>query len=130
MNTGQHEATIVSNDIRAAGTGAEFVYLLLDIGGDRIAAQVWLTKKAINMAKHQLRACGFDTASEGLSILKENHGHLAGKKVKVEVAEEEYQGKVTLKARILTGEVTKKRISEIDALFKSKEVADEDDIPF
>lgn len=132
MTPGDHKATIVQNDIRAAGSGTEFVYVLLDIEGEPIAAQIWLTKKAMNMARAQLRACGFDPASEPLARLKENRSHLAGRKVDVEVAPEEYKGQVSLKARIKTSDVTKARIEELQAAMMAKgDPGDEtDDIPF
>ena len=132
MQEGQFDAVIVSNDIRAAGTGSEFVYLLLAVGEEQIAAQIWLTKKAANMARVQLRACGFDTATEALSILRENREHLRDKKVKIEVQEETYKDQTTLKARILTATVSKKRIGELDTMLKAKDEPgeEEDDIPF
>ena len=131
MNLGRHKATILKNDVRAAGTGTEFVYLLLENAeGEKIASQIWFSKKSMNIAKAQLRACGFDTHSESLLLLKENPKHLAGKKVDIDVEEEEYRGQSQVKARIVTeNNISNKRISQLDGLLKGSE-KEEDDIPF
>jgi len=131
MNLGRHNAKILKNDVRAAGTGTEFVYLLLEVDGEKIAANIWMSKKSVNMAKVQLRACGFDTASESVLSLKENPNHLTGKIVSIDVEEEEYRGEMRVKARIVTTNVTKKRITQIDEMLKeSKQEQPDDDIPF
>jgi len=134
VTEGRKKATILANDIRSAGTGSEFVYVLLEVDGEgQIATQIWLTKKALNMAKGQLRACGFDYERESLVLLKTDQKHLAGKTVDIEVEEETYKGESRLKARIVASEVTQKRIASIDALLKAKDEGppdDEDDIPF
>lgn len=132
MEEGRYKAKILENDIRSAGTGTPFVYLLLEIEGEQAAANVWLSKNSINMARAQLRACGFDNKTESLTVLKESRTHLAGRIVDVEVAEEEYRGHVQMKVKILTSDVTKKQISEFDRLMKGEEVTEteEDDLPF
>jgi len=92
MNPGTYKAKILKNDIRQAGTGTGFVYLLLDVEGEKIACNIWLTKKTRGMAIAQLRMCGFDHSSESLLELKENHEHLAGNLVEISVEEEGGKG--------------------------------------
>ena len=130
METGNYKAKILKNDIRQAGTGTGFVYLLLDVDGEKIAAQIWLTKKNRGQAIGQLRKCGFDHASESLSVLKDNPQHLEGNEVEIEVQEDEWKNDKRLKAQIVTTTVTKKRIEQIDGFLRTEEEDQESDIPF
>jgi hypothetical protein len=134
ITEGRKKAKIIANDIRSAGTGSEFVYLLLEIPDEgNISAQIWLTKKALPMAKGQLKACGFDYGNESLVILKTNRSHLMGKTLDIDVEEETWKGDTRLKARIVASEVTKKRIESIDSMLKSgdePEQQEDEDIPF
>lgn len=138
MLPGKYVATIEENDIRSAGSGTEFIYIRVSIDGEGMPIQIWLTEKAMGMARAQLRQCGFDPDRDSLSKLAEDSGLLRGRQVPVEVYEEEYKGHLNLKAKIQTGTVGKKRIAALDAMMKqggreepvSLTGEAEDDIPF
>ena len=145
MNNGRYTGTIQENGIRTAGTGSEYVHLVVDIAGENMSVQIWLTEKARGMARGQLKACGFSVDSEELRVLEDNPEYLQGRKVPVEVYEDEYKGNLQQKARITTSEVTVARIGSLqqmlrnakgegDATAAEEEAvaagAEEDDIPF
>lgn len=137
MIEGHYTATIDENDIRAAGSGTEFVYLRVVFENDEtMPIQIWLTEKAMGMARAQLRQCGFDADKDSLAVLSENNAFLRGRKVPVEVYTEEYKGRETLKAKIQTNAVSKKRIESLGKMLRSSgreepiSMVPEDDIPF
>lgn len=130
MTPGKYQATIEENDLRFAGTGTEFVFLRVSIEGDSIPVQIWLSDKAMNMARAQLKLCGFEFGKDKLASLLEDPKYLAGRPIPVEIYEEEYNGKTNLKARIVTASLTKKRVAELDKKFTSGSSDDNDDIPF
>jgi hypothetical protein len=69
-----------------------------DSGGGEPAplwGNIWLSEKCIPAARHALREMGFDFETRDLTDI--DRGALVGKKIKVEVAEENYQGSLTMK---------------------------------
>ena len=144
MNVGRYTGTIEENDIRSAGSGTEFIYIRVEIedGPERASMpiQIWLTEKAMGMARAQLRQCGFDVDKDPLASLSESNTLLQGRKVPVELYEEEWKGRMQMKAKIVTAGVSKKRIGALEKMLRDKggdepvsAVAAEepvDDIPF
>jgi len=131
---GTFKGVIKENDVRAAGTGTEFVYLLVDCGDDgSYPVQIWLSRKALGMAKGQLKAAGFVVGEHSLVELRANKEKLKGNAVTIEVNNETYKGTESLKARLVMNSVTKKGLEALDVLLKQDEEAldqPEDDIPF
>ncbi len=119
MEFGRHEATIKENRIQAAQTGTVSVGLLCDVDGEAIAVSIWLSEKSLNMAYKQLQKCGFDVEKEPLEILDSDPAHLAGRKVLIDVDEEEYQGKLRTRAQIVMGDVTKATIRSLQAKLRA-----------
>lgn len=144
IEEGKYLATILSHSIQMSQSGKMFVELRLQIDEDTTTAKIWMTHAATNMAKLQLRACGFDIHTQNLQDLENNHEFLKGKKVPVSIDENEYNGKVSLQCNIDgTPPVVKSDIEKMqEAMRKSKPkekkarpVTDDDpvtdeDIPF
>jgi len=136
ITEGDYTATIQENDLRATVGGTNFVHLMVEVEEEgRIAIQIWLTENASNMARAQLKVCGFDVDGESLEVLLDNKTHLKGKEIPISVELDEYKGKETLKARVRTmGKVAKKQIKVLDKLLQKKKGSasdvEEDDIPF
>lgn len=134
LEVGKYTAVIEENDLRSAGTGTEFVYLRVNIAGETMPVQIYLTEKGANYARAQLKACAFDVDHESVSVLLEKPQYLSGRQVPVEVYEEEYKGRLRLKCRITTSSVSKKRVGALDAMLRGAEATvsaePEDDLPF
>ena len=130
MTPGRHVGKIEENDIKSAGTGTEYVFLRVLVEGASMPIQIWLTEKAMGMARAQLAACGFTIGKDKLLALSEDRTFLAGRDVPVEIYEEEYKGRLQTKARIVTGDVSKKRISQIEKMLTNAAAEELDDIPF
>ena len=129
MNLGRHKATILENHFGKTAKGKEYIELKLEVDGTKISTAIWMTKAAENIAKAQLRSIGFDPATESLLPIFENKEHFKGKMIDVDIEEEEYMGKTQIKARIVTSKVSKKRILQMDQMFKGGD-EDDGDIPF
>lgn len=137
-----YNAQVVSHELGTISTQkgeTDIVRFMLDVEGDQHPAVIWLTPKAMGIARAQLKKCGFDIDARLLTDLEDNRALLAGNIVPVEV--EEYKGK--LQVRILAREPIKR--DRFDALTESlraaKQLGEEpvseshnvvadDDIPF
>ena len=113
MQPGRHEATIEENSIRVAGTGTEFVNLIVSVDGERISVPIWMSEGAISMAYAQLERCGFDPHGDEMASLDVNKEFLAGRKVLIDVEEQEYKGKTQLRASIVMDNISTGRIADL-----------------
>lgn len=137
-----YDAAIVSHGLNTISTqkgDTDIVRFLLDVEGDQYPAVIWLTPKAMGIARAQLKKCGFDIDARLLTDLEDDQTLLAGNIVPVEV--EEYKGK--LQVRILAREpIKRERFSALtESLRAAKQSGEEpvsgshnvvadDDIPF
>lgn len=111
--------------------------------GELVSALIFLTQAAANMARAQLKACGFDADTQSLAALLNNDQLLAGNFVEIEA--DEYNGKPQWK--IVTGKpVPKSRLAGHDSMLRAAKERDatepvaaainepppftDDDIPF
>ena len=110
LTIGKHMATIREHRLSELA-GKEVVRIdCTTEAGDETQVLVWLTEKAMGMARHQLRLCGHDIDKRGLEDLHAEPFLLAGHVVPILV--EDYKG--NLRAQIqVNSEPTKKRMIEL-----------------
>lgn len=137
---GRYQGTIEENDIRSTGK-TDYVFLRVNVEGQGVhPVQIWLTPKAMGMARAQLRQCGFEPDKDSLASLAEDNVLLRGRPVPIELYEDDYGGRIQLKAKIVTNTVSKKKIGSLEAMLRDAGSTEpvsvvapseaEDDIPF
>ncbi len=104
MNQGVYKARVVGHRWRSAKSGSlglEILLAIMDETGEeeQINATIWMTPKAMGMARHQLKELKFDVDAEELSALDDEH-YLADRECTVTVKLDEYYGDGRLKAEI------------------------------
>jgi hypothetical protein len=110
--------------------------------GEIVGALIFLTRAAANMARSQLKACGFDVDTQSLATLMVEETLLAGNFIDLE--SEDYNGKIQWKIRTAKP-VPEARLFDHDAMLRSAKNRDavavgpigdepppiaDDDIPF
>jgi hypothetical protein len=103
---------------RGGTPGLKVFFVLPDVGADGIC-DIWLSPKAIAMARQQLRKLGYNPDTGSLSELANHPDHLRGAEFDVEVYEDEYQGKFYKKAQIPIPRNDGLKSKEIDDLDKA-----------
>jgi hypothetical protein len=84
--------------------------------GDETQVTIWLTEKAMGIARVSLRLCGFDIDKNDLSVLDEEKYMLAGKHV--QVMTDEWNGH--LRSQVVTNSAPgKKRCKELTQMLRS-----------
>lgn len=128
MIPGIHDATIIKNGISATRTGTPYAFVRCGVDGEEVPCTIWLTDKAMGMARAALRKCGFDVDTEDLDELRANPQLLAGNKVQIEVEDKEKYG---LQGSIVLGSIPKSRISELTKKLRDakRNGHDEDPVP-
>ena len=136
MEIGRQRAVILSNSIETITTKAgdkPAVVLKVGIGDDEGRVTIWLTDKALGIARKHLKTCGFDPDTEDFGVLLEDPSHLNGKEVDVIVEEKNGYMNISLPLGN-AAPVAKEDISRIGGLLKKKPKGDDapglDDIPF
>lgn len=113
IQPGDYDGEILTNDIRAIN-GKEYVLLMVKCSDafdqQTIAVKIWLTPKAIGMARGALKLCGFDINKDDLAVLAEDKVRLAGRVVPVVV---EDQGKYGLQGSVKLDRVGVKRLGQL-----------------
>jgi hypothetical protein len=84
--------------------------------GEVVGALIFLTPAAANMARGQLKACGFDVDTQSLAALALNDQLLSGNFIDLE--SEEYNGKIQWKIRT-EKPVPKGRMAAHDAMLRA-----------
>lgn len=103
IGPGTYDCTVINARLRNAHTGSLGVSLLVEIEEPdtgqpfRINGDIWITDKAIRMARAQLKALDFDIDAHDLSEI--NNGVLVGKTCRVMVDLEEFRGEERLKIK-------------------------------
>lgn len=118
-------ATIIEHTITTIN-GNEVVKITLQSidSPETLDALIWLTEKAMRMARIALRACGFDVDKEDLNYLALQPTRLAGRKVTIKTRE--YKGRVQAEI-VLDAPPTDERMAELQ---KALRAAGESDLPF
>lgn len=141
MTTGLCKGRIVRHGLGiSSGKSTPFVNVVFDVDGEQIPAQIWITDKAMGMARQKLRKCGFDVDKCNLRELEDNHELLAGNAVDLDITDEEFNGQTRLKCEIVTRSVPdKKRCDQLTQALRNVKCAEvvpageqvsDEDIPF
>lgn len=121
IQLGPTKAVITSNDVQSYND-KEFVLLMLEVGSEPISARIYLTPKALPMARAQLKRCGFDIDTRDLNELWDNKSALAGRLIDVEI--EDFKGR--LQAKVLAHPpADSKRLTELTKQLRSAKQTDE-----
>lgn len=86
MDIGLQKATIVGNSIENIDTkdGTKpAVIIRVTVGEEMGKITIWLTEKALGIARRHLKTCGFDPDKEDFGVLIDKPNRLAGKEVDV-----------------------------------------------
>lgn len=133
LEIGRTQATIESNTITTINDKEVVQLTFTTAAGDAIRGNIWLSPKAMGMARRCLKLCGFDADKQSLCELDADPNLLQGNKLTIEI--EEYNG--TLQAKIPTSEAPpKKRLLELDKALREVKKANvpaveaDEDIPF
>ena len=129
-------ARIVSHTVRDIGDKEAVVMRLQHPCGEMIDAYIWLSPKAMGMARAALKKCGFDPDTLDIDDLVEKPTLLEGNEVEIMV--EDYKGRrqASINLRTTPPENRLKALSKAlrDAKKRDEEEptppADEDSIPF
>lgn len=109
LEIGPHEGHIVSHRTRMVGDKTA-VSLAVTVGREQAEALVFITDKAMGMARRALKLCGFDCDKDDLILLDVQPTKLAGNKVPLVV--EMYNGRKQLKVD-LDGRADKATLSDL-----------------
>lgn len=116
MEMGLHRVEIASTSLAVLGDKPAIRVVVRFADGEETDVVVWLTEKAIGIARQQLKKCGFDPDMEDLQILDDDPTRLAGNKIDIIV--EEFNGK--LRAQIpLKTTPSKKEVTRLQGLLRS-----------
>ena len=136
ISIGRYIGVITENGISTTMNGKMYANIIFQIEGDLTDCRIWLTDKCLysGVAQKQLLKCGFDYNKRELSELGESR-LLAGNKVAVIIAENEYNGKTSLQCNIDMGSVDKDQLKKVQDALRKVKVEDEsaitdEDIPF
>jgi len=99
MEPGFYDARVIGAMLTTARSGSPGVLVTVEIeqpeGVFRMDGTIWMTEKAMRMARAQLKAIGFDPdAHDDLGKIGEI---VAGRTCQVKIVQEEYQGRTTTK---------------------------------
>lgn len=141
LSIGRFTATIVENGVGSSNSGKMYISFLMQIDQDQIDCKIWLTPKAMQMARKSLSVCGFDIDKRNLQELIDKPKLLAGKVVPVSISDNEYNGNHSLQCNIELNSPAKDQLSQVQAALRAagkkqdKEETGEssitdDDIPF
>lgn len=120
---GYFKAVVVSHKLAQTNSGALFVSMLFEHEGQNIPAKIFLTEKAMGMARRQLKRCGFDPDTTDVELLHTNQSLLAGNRVDIEVKDE---GKYGLQASVMTSEpITKTAMKSATKALRAAKKASE-----
>lgn len=129
MNTGPQKGVVIRNRLGISSTGTLFVGLQFQVGENEvIPASIYITDKSMRMAGRQLAALGWDLATGDLQELEDQPLLLAGRETEIDIQEEEYNGKKSLKV-VRIGPESEKPDKEKVAKMTAKLKAIAKDIP-
>ena len=123
---GLAKARIVSHTIREIGDKEAAVIRFEHPCGEVVEALVFMTVKSMNMARAQLKRCGFDPDTQELDELVEKPTLLAGNLVEILV--EEYKGKRQAKIN-LNEALGKTRLKSLSLALRHAKNKNDDDAP-
>jgi hypothetical protein len=89
---GFYKATIVSHSIGSTQNDTPFISFKANLDNEEITFPIWISNKAMGMARACLKRCGFDVDKYDLKILRADPTFLAGKEVTLEYRIDEQYG--------------------------------------
>lgn len=121
LQPGVYEGVIYRNDVKTIG-GKEYVELLVDVTDDfenyRVPTKIWLTDKAMNIARAALKKVGFDVAATDLDELATNNDYLAGRPVTITV---DVHAKYGISGSVNLDKVSAKKLGELTRRIRNAE---------
>lgn len=130
LRIGKHAATIVTHSLRNIGDKEAVSFMCRTEGDDdQFEVLIWLTEKAMGIARASLKLCGFSVDDADLWDLQGNQTLLAGNRINV--LAEEWNGRMRAQI-LLQSEPTQKRAKEIQTQLRAvkKDTEDDGDLPF
>ena len=132
---GIHEVEVVSHNFMFSGSGTPGItFQFHKLGAEPEAVMfgtIWLSQKAMGMARKSLKAVGFDIDKYDISDLEANGEALAGNKCSIDVRSEEYpagSGKYNLKVAFINPlyePLSKERSAKLTDLLRKAKKDDE-----
>lgn len=102
INLGVQDATIVGTSVYTKENGTVDISVKLEFGpNEYMTAHIYVTEKSKHMARAALKKCGFDPDTQDIFDLDAAQSPLIGNGVKVDVFDDEYQGKTRRKVEIV-----------------------------
>lgn len=102
MIEGIHNAVVVEHRTVTSPGGTPYVLVTFQLNdNETIQARIFLTEKAAGIARKSLKAIGFDPDKQDLSALDENQHLLTGREAELDIREEEYRGRTSLKVAFI-----------------------------
>ena len=123
---GLAKCRIVSHTVRDFGEKEAVSIRVQHPIGATIEALIWLTPKAMGMARAALKKCGFDSDTHDVQELVDNPTLLEGEEVEIIV--QDYKGQRQASVNLRTAP-SKKRLSEITKSLRDAKKSDADAAP-
>ena len=110
LTPGLYDATIKSHSVGATNSGTPYVKLACEANSEDVSVFIYLSEKAMGMARASLRKCGFDCDKQDLSDLRDKPGLLAGTVVQITFEDDETYG---ARGQILLSSISDRRLKEL-----------------
>ena len=120
LDLGDYVGTVVATQLVELGQNrTPALKVRVDVEGEVVEPVVWITPKALGMARQALKAIGFDIDGRNIEELDENPKALAGNPCPVRVVEDDYGGKLRKKAEIITSTAARIAKPRMDAITRA-----------
>lgn len=134
MNQGDQKGTVVKHWLGVSGTGTMFVGIMFQVGdNESIPGYVYITDKNMINAGRAMASIGWDLDKGDLQELDDKPMLLAGRSTDIDIQEEEYKGKRSLKVVQIGPRNSKPSADQIksaNAKLKAVSPKISEDIPF
>lgn len=137
LGIGKYEVEILENGVRSLGGKPAVALVVADERGDEGEVLIFVTPKSANMARAQLKVCGFDVDHYPIEVLADDRELLKGHRIPV--VAEMYNGRVSIKVN-MQGPPPKAVMEDATAMLRAAKKREEtfedappptdDEIPF
>ena len=114
---GRHTVTIQSHDITTLADKPVVKVFVKYPDGEDGEVIIWLSEKAMGIARKSLKLCGFDPDTEDFGILADVQEHLKGRKI--DIIAEDYNGKIRAQIALGNTALPKKDILSIQSALRA-----------
>ena len=130
MDLGDYEGTVVSTELVSLGQNATpALKVRVNVNGETLEPVIWMTPKAMGMARQALKAIGFDPDTQDMDALDTMPTLLKGNACVVRVIEDDFGGRLKKKAEIVFGSgakrVEKSKLSALQEGLRAAKSKDE-----